>query len=133
MKLSLLFLPFAAAASLAIAQAPAPAWTPAQSKEILDKTLPIRLAPDLSHLTAGERAAVAKLIEVGGIFQELYEEQRHHQALAAKARLRAGSPEATLYRLFNGPIATTLDNRVVPFLPVAGQERLPARPDQGRI
>jgi hypothetical protein len=119
MKLSLLFLPLAAAASVAVAQvAPAP-WTPAQSKEILDKTLPIRLAPDLAHLTAGERAAVAKLIEVGRIFQDLYEEQRHHQALAAKARLRAGSPEATLYRLFNGPIATTLDNRVVPFLPVA--------------
>ncbi|HZB69804.1 MAG TPA: hypothetical protein VE403_05515 [Sphingomicrobium sp.] len=123
MKLSFLLLPLAAVATLSVAQAPqtpvqAP-WTPAQSKEILDKTLPIRLAPDLSHLTAGERTAVAKLIEVGGIFQELYEEQRHHQALAAKARLRAGSPEATLYRLFNGPIATTLDNRVVPFLPVS--------------
>ena len=116
MKFALLLLPLAAAASLAPAQAP---WTPAQSQEILDKTLPIRLAPDLSHLTAGERAAVAKLVEVGGIFQELYEEQRHHQALAAKARLRAGTPEATLYRLFNGPTATTLDNRVVPFLPVA--------------
>ena len=118
MKLSFLLLPLAGAASLAVAQAPAPTWTAAQSKEILDKTQPIRLAPDLAHLTAGERTAVAKLIEVGRIFQELYEEQRHHQALAAKARLGAGSPEATLYRLFNGPIATTLDNRLVPFLPV---------------
>jgi hypothetical protein len=119
MKLSFLLLPIAGAASLAVAQAPAPTWTAAQTKEILDKTLPIRLAPDLAHLTAGERTAVAKLIEAGRIFQELYEEQRHHQALAAKGRLRAGSSEATLYRLFNGPIATTLDNRVVPFLPVS--------------
>jgi hypothetical protein len=119
MKFAFLLLSLAGAASLAVAQpAPAP-WTPAQSKEILDKTLAIRLAPDLAHLTAGERAAVAKLIEVGRIFQELYEDQRHHQALAAKARLRAGSPEATLYRLFSGPIATTLDNRLVPFLDVS--------------
>src|SRR5437764_12922285 len=36
---------------------------------------------------------------------------------------RLGSPEAThtlitLYRLFQGPIATTLDNKRAPFLPV---------------
>ncbi|HEY0115110.1 MAG TPA: hypothetical protein VGB54_05265, partial [Allosphingosinicella sp.] len=47
------------------------------------------------------------------------EDQRHHQALAAEARLRPGSGQATLYRLFQGPVATTLDNRRVPFLPVA--------------
>jgi hypothetical protein len=99
--------------------APAQAWTQAQTREILDRTQTIRLAPDPSHLTAGERAAVTKLIEVGRIFQDVYEDQRHHQALAAKARLRAGSPDATLYRLFQGPIASTLDNRRVPFLRVA--------------
>ncbi|MFN3389861.1 MAG: hypothetical protein ACK40O_13140, partial [Allosphingosinicella sp.] len=75
-------------------------------------------APDVSHLGPGERAAVAKLIEVGRIFQDVYEAQRHHQALAARARLVPGSGEATLYRLFQGPIATTLDNRRVPFLAV---------------
>ena len=93
-------------------------WTAAQSREILDKTETLRLAPDTSHWTAGERAAAAKLIEVGKIFQDVYEMQRHHQALAARAKLQAGSGEAKLYRLFQGPIATTLDNRRVPFLPV---------------
>ena len=93
-------------------------WTAQQTREILDKTETIRLAPDISHLGPGEKAAVAKLIEVGHIFQDLYEAQRHHQALAARSRLQEGSGEATLYRLFQGPIATTLDNRRVPFLDV---------------
>ena len=97
----------------------APGWTTAQSREILDKTETLRLAPDTSHWSAGERAAAAKLIEVGHIFQNVYEAQRHHQALAARARLKPGTDEATLYRLFQGPIATTLDNRRVPFLAVA--------------
>jgi hypothetical protein len=99
--------------------APASAWTPVQTREILDKTQTIRLAPSVAHLSAGERTAVARLIEVGRIFQDVYEDQRHHQAQAAEARLRPGSPEATLYRLFQGPIATTLDNRRVPFVAVA--------------
>ena len=98
--------------------AAAGAWTPAQTQEILDRTETIRLASDISHLSAGERVAVQKLIEVGRIFQRIYEDQRHHQALAAKARLREGSAEATLYRLFQGPIANTLDNQRVPFLGV---------------
>jgi hypothetical protein len=119
----LLLLPVTATAS-AIAQppraaAPATAWGPAQTAEILEKTQTIRLAPDISHLSAGERTAVAKLIEVGRIFQDVYEEQRHPQALAARARLQPGSGEATLYRLNQGPIATTLDNRRIPFLRVA--------------
>src|SRR5205085_7217489 len=83
------------------------------------KTETIKLAPDLSQLGPGERAAVAKLIEVGQIFQDLYEEQRHSQALAVRAKLAKGSDEATLYRLFQGPIATTLDNKRVPFVDVA--------------
>ena len=124
-KYSLLLLASAAAATASVAQTPqaAPAaatpWTAAQTQELLDRTQTIRLAPDVSHLGPGERAAVAKLIEVGRIFQDVYEDQRHHQALAAEARLRAGSPEAKLYRLFQGPIATTLDNRRVPFLRVS--------------
>jgi len=124
-RLTFLLLSLAAAPlTVALAQAPnapraLPAWTPAQTQEILARTQTIRLAPDISHLSAGERTAVQKLIEVGRIFQQVYEDQRHHQALAAKARLRTGSPEATLYRLFQGPIATTLDNRRLPFLAVA--------------
>ena len=111
------------AADNAAANQPAAAqtqgWTAEQTREILAKTETIRLAPDVSHLRPGERAAVAKLIEVGRIFQDVYETQRHHQALAARAKLAEGSDEATLYRLFQGPIATTLDNKRVPFLSVA--------------
>ena len=124
-RLTLLFIALAAAPMAVVpAQTPpaatkADVWTPAQTQEILSRTQTIRLAPDVSHLSAGERTAVVKLIEVGRIFQRIYEDQRHHQALAAKARLRQGSPEATLYRLFQGPVATTLDNRRVPFLAVA--------------
>ena len=104
-------------------------WTPAQCRSILDKTLTLRLAPDLSGLDAGEKAAVAELLSVGQIMEDLYEDSLHPQALEARRRLEqsrtgastgAGAREdlATLYRLFRGPIATTLDNRRVPFLAV---------------
>jgi hypothetical protein len=115
----------AAAAALlapAFAQPSAP-WTPTLGKEILDKTQTIRLAPDLSPLSAGEKVAVGKLLEVGAIFQDVYEAQRHRGALAARTALaRRADPQGrqlfTLYRLFQGPIAVTLDNRRIPFLPV---------------
>jgi len=99
------------------------AWTPAQVREILDRTETTRLAPDLAHLSAGERTAVAKLVEVGRIFQRVYEMQRHRDAVSIAATLaEADDPRArelaTLYRLFQGPIATTLDNRRVPFVRV---------------
>jgi hypothetical protein len=118
--LALAVLAAPAAARLA---APAREWTPAQAQEILAKTQTTRLAPSLTHLSPGEQAAVAKLIEVGRIFQDLYEQQRHAGALAARAALarRAdahGRSLQSLYRLFQGPVATTLDNRRVPFLAV---------------
>jgi hypothetical protein len=107
---------------------PAGYWPLEESQPILDKTQAIKLAPDLSQLSAGERSAVAKLLEVGKIFQEIYEEQRHHQALSSARDLlqldqRSGSSPATqnlltLYRLNQGPIATTLENKREPFLPV---------------
>ena len=124
-----LVLALVAAATLSLspltAQAPRPAavYSPAQARAILDRTETIRLAPDISHLSEGERLAVAKLIEVGRIFQNVYEHQRHRGALAARAALEAARDPhsrdlATLYRLFQGPIATTLDNRREPFLAV---------------
>jgi hypothetical protein len=107
---------------------PAGYWPLEKSQPIIDKTQTIRLAPDLSHLSEGERRAVAKLLEVGKIFQGLYEEQRHPQALSSYRDLvqlnkRMGSSAATqnlltLYRLNQGPIATTLENQREPFLPV---------------
>jgi hypothetical protein len=98
-------------------------WNAGQYGLIVDKTLRVHLAPDLSHLTVGERAAVAKLRELGELFQALYEDQRHRQAAAARAALAAHTgPDAEalrlLYRLFQGPIATTLDNQRAAFLPV---------------
>ena len=107
---------------------PAGYWPLEKSQPIIDKTQTIRLAPDLLRLSADERKAVAKLLEVGKIFQGIYEDQRHHQALSSDRDLiqldkRTGSTPATqnlltLYRLFQGPIATTLENRREPFLPV---------------
>jgi hypothetical protein len=107
---------------------PAGYMTRQQSRAILDKTLHIHLDPDLSRLTAAERGVVDRLVEVGKIFQRLHEGMRHREAREAYERLLAldrelGSPEATqnlitLYYLFKGPIARTLDNERAPFLPV---------------
>ncbi|HEY0112432.1 MAG TPA: hypothetical protein VGB59_04695 [Allosphingosinicella sp.] len=120
MNFALLLVAFSVPAA---AQAPAREWTPAQAKELLDKTQTIRLAPSLTHLTPGERIAVTKLLEVGRIFQDVYELQRHRSVPTAQAALwrrtdAHGRSLQTLYRLFQGPIATTLDNKRVPFLAV---------------
>src|SRR5688500_3157247 len=103
-------------------------WPLEKSQPLVEKTQTIRLAPDTSKLSEGERKAVAKLIEVGQIFQKLYEQQRHPEALSSYRALEqlhkqnGGTPHTqnllTLYRLFQGPIATTLDNKREPFLPV---------------
>ncbi|MFN2515091.1 MAG: zincin-like metallopeptidase domain-containing protein [Pyrinomonadaceae bacterium] len=105
-------------------------WPSEKSQPILDKTQTIRLSPSLDHLSQGERKAVEKLLEVGKIFQSLYEQQRHPDALSSFVNLvqidkRLGSPTSTqnlltLYRLNQGPIATTLENKREPFLPVDG-------------
>ncbi len=107
---------------------PADYWPLEKSQPIIDKTETIRLAPEISHLSEGERTAVAKMIEVGNLFQSLFEQQRHSQALTAYRGLvqldtRTGSSAATqnlltLYRLNQGPIAATLDNKREAFLPV---------------
>lgn len=132
----LLLLTLTVTLSLAAQQPPVPPpsipegyWPEARSKEILDKTITIRLAPDLSSLTPEERTALKSLLETGAIMQRLYERQLHAEAQTALENLRTvhvrnGSPQRTknllaLYRLFKGPIATTLDNKREPFLPVA--------------
>src|SRR4051812_5263534 len=58
-------------------------WPLEKSQPIVEKTQTIRLAPDTSQLSAGERKAVEKLIQVGQIFQQLYELQRHPEALSS--------------------------------------------------
>jgi hypothetical protein len=115
------------------------AWPDARRRELLDKVLTVRLAPDLSQLTPGERRAVDELLAAGAIFQRLYEDALHHQAATVRERLAAGPAPAapapplddlrTLYRLFQGPIATTLDNKREPFVavdaPVPGRNVYP--------
>ena len=93
----------------------------------------VRLAPDLSSLTPAERATVDDLLAAGRILHDLYLESKHSQSLQARAELEArhqGLPEAgraqtkgllDLFRVFKGPIATTLDNSREPFLAVAGE------------
>ncbi len=103
-------------------------WPAEKSQTVIDKMQTLRLAPDSGQLSEGERKAVAKLLEVGRIFQHLFEQQRHPQALGAARALaaldkrRGGIPATqnllTLYRLNQGPIATTLENKREPFLPV---------------
>ena len=104
-------------------------WPLEKSQPLIDKTQTIHRNPDLTKLSDGERIAVQKLVSVGEIFQKLYEKQRHPEALGAYQALaqldkKNGSKAEThnlltLYRLFQGPIATTLDNKREPFLPVA--------------
>lgn len=108
-------------------------WTPEQARPILARTLTVHLAPDLSGLGSGERAALPHLLKLGAVMQDLYEASLHREALATRARLTreaktalpGASERATLYRLFQGPIATTLENRREPF--VAVEPAVPGR------
>src|SRR5262245_46880725 len=103
-------------------------WGPDRARPILDKVLTTRFEVDLGGLANGERAALAELVSAGRAVQELSEHSEHHQALDARSRLgelheRLGRPAVTkdlldLYEVFPGPIATTLDNELLPFLPV---------------
>jgi len=104
---------------------PSDYWPLEKSQPIIDKTQTIRLASNLSQLSEGERRAVAKLLEVGKIFQSIYEEQRHKQAHSSYRALEQLETQTaatenllTLYRLNQGPIATTLENKREAFLPV---------------
>lgn len=106
-------------------------WGPDRIDPILNKTVTVRLTPSLAGLTPGEHRAVEKLLDAGGVLHRIYLEQTHRQALSAKAELerlneRLDKPPVTrhlldLFRLFKGPIATTLDNKREPFLPVDAQ------------
>ena len=131
-KISLISLLLAAALSAAplpAAQDTAAAregyWSAAQRRAVLDATRTLRLAPDLSQLGPGERAAVGHLLAAGALVQTAYERQVHPesaQALATIQALPAGVERdelLELYRLFKGPIATTLDNTREAFVPVA--------------
>ena len=55
----------------------------AESQRILDKTITIHLAPDLSYLSQSERQTIDILLQVGAILHNLYLESKHHQSLSA--------------------------------------------------
>jgi hypothetical protein len=95
--------------TLAQTRVPATPWTAAQAQAILDRTSRTLLAPDLSQLTPGERRAVSRLLEVGRIFQDVYEEQRHRSALTVRAALEKATDPASRTLL------TFLDRRVLRF------------------
>ena len=98
-------------------------------REILDRTQWLPLEAEVPELGPGERRAIDHVVEAGRAIRELYEGQRHREAHIARRQLLArhealGRPERTLdllrlHRLFDGPIATTLDNQLEPFLPVS--------------
>ena len=111
----------------AAGQQPAEVLPAAERSEILARTETITLTPDLSSLSAKERSALQDLLAAGEIFQRLYEQSRHHQALQSRSAVqRWGAGESTakpndlmqLYYLNQGPVATTLDNKRVPFIEV---------------
>ena len=104
------------------------AWSASQVQAIADKTLAVYLPLVRGALSEAERAAAVELLAAGGRLHDIYLRQLHPQALAARDVL-ARHPElaghAALFRVMNGPIATTLDNDRVPFLGVDPQT--PAR------
>jgi hypothetical protein len=97
------------------------AWSAEQVQAIADKTLEVHLPLVRGALRPAERAAAAELLAAGERLHDVYLRQLHHQALAARDLLER-HPElaghAALFRVMNGPIATTLDNRRVAFLGV---------------
>ena len=111
---------------------PAGYWAAEQRSAVLATTRTLRLAPELSDLRPGEKAALAHLLAAGAIVQSLYERQVHPQAAEALRNIEALPPgkardeTLALYRLFKGPIATTLDNEREPFVPVG-----PVQPAKG--
>jgi hypothetical protein len=98
------------------------------TQPIIDKTLQVNLAPDVSGLTAAESTVVDLLIQTGKIFQPLYENMKHFQATESHIYLEdidrnTGRYPATqnllkLYYANSGPIIRGLDNKRHAYLPV---------------
>jgi hypothetical protein len=104
-------------------------WSKEQAKELNDKTRLVVLDPDTSSLTNAERSAAAKLIQAGELFNRIYQDSLHSQALESLQALQAlhtgGEHTQALLDIYYrsaGPITTTLDNKRVPFLPVKPED-----------
>ena len=131
------FVTLVAIASSVLAQSELPEgyWSPSQASAILDSTITVRLDTPLDTLSKDESTALGKLMEAGKILHRLYLDSQHPQSLEALSALETldeelSSPRETralleLFRLFKGPVATTLENERESFLPV--EEELPGR------
>lgn len=64
-------------------------WPEEKSQAVLDTTLRVGLAPDLSNLTGAEVRALRELLAAGRIMNTLYERQLHRQSAAALKDLQA--------------------------------------------
>ena len=100
-------------------------WSLEQATEVLEKTRTVVLDPDISSLTEAEKSVAGKLIQVGEIFNRIYENSLHPQALGSLQNLmllhKGEEHTAALLDIYyqsGGPITTTLDNKRVAFLPV---------------
>ena len=128
-KVALIFALWLILTPSARAELPEGYWGNDRSQPILDTIMRVNLDPPLNQLSGGEKQALRELIAAGQIMQDLYEHQLHAEALSARAALfklhdSRIAPAATrnlidLYYLNKGPIATTLHNERLPFLPVA--------------
>ncbi|GJL95876.1 MAG: hypothetical protein DHS20C05_22810 [Hyphococcus sp.] len=97
------------------------AWGEEALAPIFDKTLRIHLGFDEAGLSDAEKAAAKELIAAGDRLHDLYLDQRHPQARAARHFIEAQSDQEglkDLFRMSKGPITTTLDNNRVKFLNV---------------
>ena len=118
--------------SAAAAELPEGYWSVEKTQPILDAALRVTLDPDLSHLSEAEFHALDELLAMGKIMHALYEQQLHPSAASARQALDTLHSQSTsvietqnlvdLYYLSKGPIATTLDNERLPFLPVAAAD-----------
>ena len=89
------------------------AWSQAQTKPLLDKTMRLRFDYDDDNLSANEKAAVRELLAAGQRLHSLYLEQVHPQARAVEAafaQMQGRDDLKTLFRMMKGPVATDLDN-----------------------
>jgi len=119
-------------AGVANAELPDGYWGIEQTQLILDSTMRVELAPDLSHLSGAEFQALEELLAAGRVMNTLYENQKHRgaaEAIAVLTDLHQASGESVetqnlldIYYLSKGPIATTLDNARAPILPTDAEQ-----------
>lgn len=119
-------------AGVAHAELPEGYWGLEQTQPIMDTTMRVKLAPDLSHFSGAEFQAVEELLAAGRIMNTLYEKQKHRGAAASKAtllKLHQASDESVetqnlldIYYHAKGPIASTLDNDRGPILPTDAEQ-----------